>query len=567
MEQACKFVIFNICYVEPIKTVNPIFGFAEFIAAFSLLMVLYTITDTRYKFRISVAPTSFKKISLISEVFLLTLLITTGTLLSDVWFERAIDNGWTIPIFLSVQAYWQGGFAAFFVILLLSWIWYAFIRPPVFSKNNYFRFIQRLYQEIVKGSEVDLPIIANELARSAKNIVKYSDNKIPRWQFDKEDPKQKGKFNIGRCAYELLLLIGNRKLCKYTISHTPNTAIAFFEEVTRSERYQVPLGIFATNIATEAFLNNDSILYHEDEGYYSGLIGYIKPFSKAVFGNCKLIGSLSHQSPFDIHYKIMYDLDSSQLKAYVKSFLLFVEDCLANSTIDTHSTIFNRTLNNITESCGGLYKLEGVSDFGNIDAYNKLIVITDFLRDLIKILNEKDKTVSRRKIRSKELFNDYHDSIACSMLDVIFNASRIKEPSDTNWWIQYSIVWNNFFIHVESGSAQKIIHHRLRRLIYSEIKQMGDFPNYKSIKILGFCLNVMGLKMSYNDKTFKALQKSVLSWTQKNYLKIREQNIDVVESGLMGTISFDEKEKRLVKTYAKGLNSEAQKDYLELKHI
>jgi hypothetical protein len=96
---------------------------------------------------------------------------------------------------------------------------------------------------------------------------------------------------------------------------------------------------------------------------------------------------------------------------------------------------------------------------------------------------------------------------------------------------------------------------------------MGDFPNYKSIKILGFCLNVMGLKMSYDYKTFKALKKSVLSWTQKNYLKIRKQNIDVVESGLMGTISFDEKEKRLVKTYTKGLNSEAQKDYLELKHI
>ncbi len=551
----------------PIPIKNPIFGFAEFIAAFSLLMVLYTITDTRYKFRISIAPTSFEKISLLTETFLLTLLIAVGTLLSDVWFEK----GWMMPSFLSVQAYWQSSFATFFVILLSSWIRYAFIIPPVFSKKNYTRFIQELYREIVKGSAVDLPIIANELNRSAPNIVKYSNIVIPSWQKkDEKNRNTKNKFDIGQCAYEILLLIGNRKLCKYIVSNTPITAIAFFEEMTRNRKYQLPIGTFATNIAAEALLDKDSILYHEDEGYNSGLIGYIKPFSKAVFGNCKLVSSLSHQTPFDIDYKTLSSLDASQLKVYTKSFLIFVKDCLENSTIDTHQTTFNRTLGFITGRCTDIYKINNVSDFYNTDAYRRLEVVSDFIKDLVKLLKEKDGSAIRRKLKSSGHFNDYYDVLVESMFDVLSNVASVKAPFDTSWQVQHNTVWNNYFSFVDQRNhAQKIIHSRLCRRIYSEIKRMEEFPNYLSIKILGLCLNVMGLQMESKTimpdyRAVKALHKCILGWTQKNYLRIREKNIDVAESGLMEAMSFDENGKRLVKTYPKFLDTEATKHYLNL---
>ncbi len=89
-----------------------------------------------------------------------------------------------------------------------------------------------------------------------------------------------------------------------------------------------------------------------------------------------------------------------------------------------------------------------------------------------------------------------------------------------------------------------------------------------------FCLKngdtaVMGLQMESaaimpDYRAVKALHKCILGWTQKNYLRIREKNIDVAESVLMEAMSFDENGKRLVKTYPKFLNTEATKHYLNL---
>ena len=39
------------------------------------------------------------------------------------------------------------------------------------------------------------------------------------------------------------------------------------------EKYRISIGQFAANLSTEALINQDFMLYHEDEGYYSGLIG------------------------------------------------------------------------------------------------------------------------------------------------------------------------------------------------------------------------------------------------------------------------------------------------------
>ena len=45
---------------------------------------------------------------------------------------------------------------------------------------------------------------------------------------------------------------------------------------------------------------------------------------------------------------------------------------------------------------------------------------------------------------------------------------------------------------------------------------------------------------------------------------MRQKNLDVAESVLIGRLSFDEAGSRLVITYFKGLSQEAPKSYLEL---
>jgi hypothetical protein len=152
------------------------------------------------------------------------------------------------------------------------------------------------------------------------------------------------------------------------------------------------------------------------------------------------------------------------------------------------------------------------------------------------------------------------------MFKIIFYASSVTTSPDNCWSIQHNTVWSQFFGLYE-GKAWQIIRFKLRRLLYDEIRRMEKFPNYKSSRILGFCLNVMGLKVSTKKgygRDYYPLHNAVLAWTRRNYLRLRSVQPDVAESCLISSISFDEQGARLVKTYPKGLKLEAPKQYLEL---
>lgn len=155
------------------------------------------------------------------------------------------------------------------------------------------------------------------------------------------------------------------------------------------------------------------------------------------------------------------------------------------------------------------------------------------------------------------------------MFELIFSASLVKSPADKCWMIQHNTVWTAFFwSHHNDGEAWKIIRHKLRRKLYNEVCQLQKFPNYKSSGILGFLLNVMGLKIpdrNNRNNSYHALHKATLKWVQNNYLKLINVQLDVAASCLIGSVSFDKKKSCLVKTYMKGLNIEPPREYLALK--
>jgi hypothetical protein len=51
--------------------------------------------------------------------------------------------------------------------------------PPTFNRFNYKKFTKILYIILAKGSDNELPVIADELGRSAESIIKSSKNIEP----------------------------------------------------------------------------------------------------------------------------------------------------------------------------------------------------------------------------------------------------------------------------------------------------------------------------------------------------------------------------------------------------
>jgi hypothetical protein len=144
----------------------------------------------------------------------------------------------------------------------------------------------------------------------------------------------------------------------------------------------------------------------------------------------------------------------------------------------------------------------------------------------------------------------------------------VTKPNDHCWWIQHNSVWGKLFnFQSLKGDAGKVVKFKVRRLLYDEVARMNEFANFKGAKIIGFCLNVMGLTVRTDnyDKDSRALQKAVLRWTRKNFVWLHEHTPRVAGACLVDGMSYDAENRRLVKTYpAEGLRREPHYVYLDL---
>lgn len=540
-----------------------IFNFGAFISALALLGVIYTITDVRFRFRIAIAPIPLHKITYYTIGIIGAMLLILALCQVESWPLSKHINISIIPILQAILG-------AIFLLLVLTWIYYAVIFPPIFNNRNYKKFTVEFDSRFLTGLENELPVLVNELERSANSIITFINinQHTHKKDINKEAP------TIGDYAYDILLFIGNRKLCRYVIASSPITAMAFFSAIAKQQKYKIPIGQFARNITIESLINKDSMLYHEDEGYNSGLLGYLKPFSQTVYGDYTMVEELAkhHGSPLDISNEFRSSLDLTQIEAYCRCVLITFKNYVHMGMWPQHSYALYSAFGNIHELLEKLYFFNDPSI--DIDkASRRVHVIVNFVINTINILKEKNDSLDdklrsyKQTKKSERLFYDY---IAELMLEIIFSSAAVISSPDNCWGIQYCTVWYRF---CDTGSDNevrvvKIIHHKLRRLIYNEIVRLEKYPNYRSSKIFGFCLNVMGINLASKKDIHKMeypLKKTVLKWTKNNYLELRKKNLDVAESCLIGDISFDIYNKRLVKTFVTGLKHKTYKsEYFDL---
>ena len=580
----CARVVLHLCLVEqaplPSGFVPSLFGFPQFMSALALLAVVYTVTDIRYRFRLAVAP-----VSLYPVTYVLLVAIGTATLTTDIW----IRERWLVPqIGFLTASLWEAAWGAVFLFLALTWIYFAFMRPARFGTLSSFRYASTLYRAILKGSDTELPIIADELGRSAKRMVARSSLDPPRLPIGfPQNTKQRIRLlawlrdriprrrpTTGACAHDILLMIGNRKFCRHLVASAPGTVIAIFNAAGERKALGLPLGQFARNVSGEAIDNEDSSLYHEDEGFESGYFGYVKPFSEALFGNYELVEALADRigSPLDVRYRAATTWTARQAEVYERSVLITFKDYLRKRrNLYVHSYALYRALGHLKDTCGDMYTFEpGAPDSTKSELTEKFRVVVKFGADAANAIDkEKGLDLGQlrvRETRNKPLRDSFCDHLAEFMFDMLFLAASVKGDDFSVWHIQHNTAWDAAFGFPVRGGAHAVVAFKLRRLLYDEICRLKDMPNYKSARILGLCLYVTGLRPGNVgiDKSYRALKVAVHRWTKKNYARLVRVQPDVANACLVGTLSYDAAGRRLAKTYEKHLNSEPPKEYLEL---
>ncbi|MBD3668024.1 MAG: hypothetical protein HUJ16_08700 [Kangiella sp.] len=561
----CLYEGYGICLIKASGKIElNFFGFAEFIGAFALLAIVFTIADVQYRFRISISPLPLSKIT-----FWAIGIIGLGTLLTDIW----VSQGWLV-VHIPYMTYGviQGLFATGFLTTAMAWLYFAFLKPPLFSKWNAKKYGQVLFNYLLRGSDSELPIIAMEVSRSADQLIETFANNRAVFQEQQQRQKRGEKIhpNPGNYASDIMWMIGNRKFCRHVIASSPGTAIRIFQAATNQKVYDAPIGQFAKNLSSEAIHNPDSNLYHEESRYQSGLFGELKPFTKAIYGSYRLVESLGskfHSSPLDVNFELTRNWSAPQLEVYARAALTTYEDRLNEGLWYEHSYSLTRAFGVFKHACWDVYKLDGVED-GDPDIRDRLEVCVRFVTDLIELLEKyEDRIVFKcSKPAKQHMRHDIYDQVAKLMSEIIYNAAGVTKPWWPCWNIQHNTVWTNFFDRTQENKTRRIIGFKLRRLIYEEILEFDkytDLKSFKAARYLGICLNCMGIKL-HRNRDIEPLHKVVLSWVRKNYNSLHKNHPIVAEACLMGSIIYDGDNKQLIKTYNSHPDQVPKKDFLPL---
>ncbi|MFO6419112.1 hypothetical protein ACLBKS_02790 [Hylemonella sp. W303a] len=552
----------SVCFIPLDSSGQKFFGYSEFLAGLALMVLAWTIADVRYRFRVRTAP-----LPLLGITFSVVAIVGMLTLLTDLW--RA--EQWLVPKGdLLTPASWQAVLGGLFLLTFLTWTWFAFIRPPTYGRHNAERFAQTLYRFIIKGSPAELAVIADELAYSARPLVRYATDRgrLRKYRLEREGKNKKPPPKVEGYANDLLLLIADKRLCRAIVESSPGTALAVFHAMANMRKHGIQVETFSKNIVNEALANKDSFLYHEAEGYESGLIGYHKPLSQAMFANYPMVEAIGTLLDPDVVGE--RKLDAEQWEAYCRVVLMTLRSFVTGD-FGNHSSVLLRAKDHIENAASDLYKLDGLTSTWDNDSTRRLRVVVEFIKNSITILGEKG-VPDYVRIRVRERYGhpreSFYDQIASMIFEVIFHASAVRSPKRECWWIQHNCVWSELFNSNRlDDPAGKVVKFKVRRLLYDEIVKMKRTPNFRGAKILGFCLNVMGLTVNRGDydKDSRALQRAVLAWTRKNYVWLHGYNPRVAAACLVDGMTFDPENRRLVHTSpAEGLRREPSYMCLEL---
>lgn len=559
---ATETCIYGICFYALDPSGSKFFGFAEYLAAMALLVLAWTIADARYKFRIETAPLPLQRIAFINVA-----IVGIFSLLTDLW--RA--QGWLVPVGGPLTpAIWQGLLGLTFLLTFLGWAWVAFVRPPRFGPLNSERYVRAVYGAILRGSADELAVISNEIALSANQLIKYAPSLHLRRRLSRTSPKSvvTPLRKVEAYANDLLLLIADRRFCRAVVAKSPVLALALFREIALLKKYDVAIDTFTRNIVGEALVNTDSFLFHETEGYQVGLLGHHKPLSQAIFGDYAMLAGIGTALDADVGDSFRWNSDTwgAFLRAARVALKAYVE-----ADLPSNVTVLFRLHSNLKFAALDIYQLDGSKTMEwRTDPYATLRALVEFLKDSIEILSKKPvpKHIELRRHEKYGPGRSVYDMVAESIFDVIFCVASVRSPINTCWTIQHNTVWSPIFeLFAEKTAAGVFVRHKVRRLIYNEIKDMERFPNFKGAKFLAFCLNVMGLKFDRSsiNKEYRPLHRALIAWTRRNYESLREANLEVAEACLVDGMSYDAEKRRLVRTYpAGGLRKEASYVYLDL---
>ncbi|EPG2188143.1 hypothetical protein I8I28_004843, partial [Enterobacter cloacae] len=309
----------------------------------------------------------------------------------------------------------------------------------------------------------------------------------------------------------------------------------FFVSTATFKNYDIPLHQFSANVSQEVIKNKNSIIYHEDDGYDSGLMGEIQEWSKIFYGNYRLIDSLQrgHLSPFQFNYKTFLGFDNEQWDAYFRLSIIYLEEKLKIEKFIDTNPVLNSVLESIKHCTQNLHMVDKTDDeIMKSELVEKLHSSINFIENLFNTTTKcKAKTIYQYSVKERRKYVfDIHHHVSSALIELLFKASLCQADNFTTWHIQNNIVWDGIFSPHEKSLGDfhsKAIKKTIRKL-YEELKSIEKVANFKNTRIAGLILNVLGLDTgpcfaTRNDKRLALIKRLTQKIIKERFLTLLAQ--------------------------------------------
>lgn len=519
------------------------FGFEEFLSALALMVLAWTIADTRYRFRLKTAPIPLETIT-----FPTIAVVGVLILLTDLWQAER----WFVPVgYLLTPALWRAILAGTFLSVFLTWLWYGFVRPPRFSARNASRFLRELYRAVLAGSPAELAILADELVRSMPELVRlsFAPTMSMRAEASRLEPPVARPVEA-EIANQVLLLIADVRFCRVVVASAPVMAHALFREVTKQERYGSPIETFARNLVSAAVENPESFLYHETEGYFTGLLGYHKPLSHAIFGDPMIIHTIPRL--FDADYRMRREWNVDQWNGYARAVLVALRSHTAAKRAPEPFAILT-AIGNLPEVTQRIPELRGDPERGwRGDSHERVRVVSQFVNDALELLDQVPLSPAQARGLMKAAHGfDIYSRLAKLIVELVEEVAWVDRPRDLCWSLQHNAVWGEIFGRLQTpGAAARLVHRIALRAILREIARMREFANYKGARLLALAINIAWITSTgkRSEDEVDWFYRALKSWVRENFARLYAENPEIARASLVESFEFDPARNFIVRT-------------------
>ena len=497
---------------------NTFFGFTTFLTGIAFLLMAWTTSDYKYRFRLYISSLSPKSLSSIT-IFLGFTVLICDFFASMEWISPCKHNICQLVL------------AIIFLFEITYWLFVCFFKPPIFGRRNHVRYTQEFNHILYSGDEAKMLIIAEELIRSMPKIVKHSVGDYYDWEKCSDTTKD---------ALRIIGMMGDKLFCRIVVRKSIDTALALFYNVEKERKYDIGLDLFAKNLTTEALQWEQSFAYRETT-HGESILTHWQPVVNTIYGNYEIILHLKDLLRPD--YSLTRNWNSNQVNAYVELMTTAFCSCY-DHCYEAHyfSSVFENLESTICRVC---WRKDWNGTAAEDDEKNVFWKAMLFYQNIIHgLLNQKESPKIWHKYTDDFNRKDLLDCLADSLVMVFYFAGGVRGPEYIRHIIQYMHCYDPIFSLSECKNAGALFMLKLRRAIVSEIKKDSGLVG---IYLLLFFLEIFGLSTDkgYVHKDAAALKRYLHSYAKTNLLRMYAKAKKLRTFSLPKRMSINEKKKEL----------------------